>query len=65
MLVAKWVHGAVFMPYRGEKLEDSRWRTPAGAVGRFRSKNYDGSLTLAFPSGTVADYRRERLVRET
>ncbi|MCZ7860908.1 hypothetical protein O9X98_05780 [Agrobacterium salinitolerans] len=58
------IHGRIFLPWRPEPLDGTRWRTPAGTVGLFKQKNFDGSLVLAFPSGVVAEYKRRALVQE-
>lgn len=58
------VHGWIFLRWTPEPLEGTRWKTPAGAVGLFKQKNYDGSLVLAFPSGVTAEYKRGTLIRE-
>lgn len=63
LAMLRTAHGYIFLRWIPEPLEGTRWRTPAGAVGKFRTSYFNGNLELGFQSGVVADYRRETLVK--
>jgi hypothetical protein len=55
------VHGWLTLRYVPPKEVGREWVTPADAIGICKARKDNGSLSLLFPSGTMADYPIEAL----